>query len=226
MCSIKSLRSVLYYGRWGPRRSRDSFGNAEAAIGAVATIASQIGNSSYDPLLMVMTVAGGPSEAELERLTWEEIGKAAKQIENEIDGNLLVLGRLASAALRSQRYDASRSTAPGDSPLRKAEGVADKIQTALSKLSVYIDALAQRSDQAGSSATLHILQRHRDICAEYTQEFRKTKAPIGSACAYQRTGTLGQCARKRRTGDVRARRDQLLRAGRCAYVPFIRKQPH
>lgn len=128
---------------------------------------------------MVMKVASGPAEVEVDRLTWEEIGRAAKQTENEIDGSLLVLGRLASAALRSQRYDVSRPAAPGDSPLRRAEEVAEKIQAALARLAVYIDALAQRSSETASSTTLHILQRHRDICAEYTQEFRKTKASLG-----------------------------------------------
>lgn len=112
------------------------------------------------------------SVIELDRHSWDELGKLAKVVENEIDAKLLTLGRLTLAALRSHRYDGLRI--PVDSPLGQAERLVDELQASLVKLATIIDALAGRSEQAGGSS-LHILQRHRDIYLEYSKELRKTK---------------------------------------------------
>lgn len=140
-----------------------------------------------------MPVQGIPSD-EVERCGWDELTKRAKQVENELDGHLLTLGRLTSAALRSQRY----TTMGGDDgPLRQAEQLAEQVQQGLNLLGRIVEALERRSEQVMTSGTtvggeggtagmggtggssLHMLQRHRDIYNEYRRDYRKTKVRRG-----------------------------------------------
>lgn len=107
---------------------------------------------------------------DLDTLSWDDLARLAKHSETEIDSKLLHLGRLTSAALRSHRYDGLRPAS--DSPLRQAERLVAELEVLLKRLGEVVDGLAGRGAEAGN---LHLLQRHRDILAEYSGEFRKTK---------------------------------------------------
>lgn len=112
--------------------------------------------------------------SDLDSCSWDELTKEAKHLENELDSKLLTLGRLTSAALRAQRYDTFRPPSTGtDSPLYRAEMVANELQRGLERLGGIVEVLTVRTEEAGSS--LHILQRHRDLYLEYSKDFRKTK---------------------------------------------------
>ena len=114
---------------------------------------------------------------------WEELGRMAKSVENSIDGKLLTLGRLTSAALRAHRYEGAHGSvaggraAGGGGSLDAAERLAAEVEDELRRLAGLIEALAERMEAAGSGtgAHLHHLQRHRDIFAEYSREFRRTR---------------------------------------------------
>lgn len=120
---------------------------------------------------------------DVERCGWDELTRKAKQVENDLDGRLLALGRLTSAALRSQRYAGN-----DDEPLRQAEELAGQVQSSLELLRQLVEGLERRSEQVtmgtvggggagavGGSSSLHMLQRHRDIYNEYRRDYRKTK---------------------------------------------------
>jgi Golgi SNAP receptor complex protein 1 len=109
-----------------------------------------------------------------DHLTWDDLAKLAKHSETDLDNKLLQLGRLTSSALRSHRYDGLR---PGNDALRQAEGLAEEVEGLLRKLGEIIDGLTGRGGEAGN---LHLIQRHRDILAEYSSEFRKTKVSLPS----------------------------------------------
>jgi Golgi SNAP receptor complex protein 1 len=121
-------------------------------------------------VMLASSTLGGAGE--LEKLSWEELGRLAKVCENDIDTKLLTLGRLCSTALRIHRYDGLRQM--GDSPLRQAETLAEDVQSGLTRLGALVEALSSRIE----GVQTHILQRHRDIYFEYTKEFRKAKVGL------------------------------------------------
>ena len=113
-----------------------------------------------------------------EYATWDEIARGAKSLENELDVKLLNLSKLTSITLRSQRYELHSATRDG--PLAQAERLAEEIREGLVRLGKLVEELASRSEQVGSS--LHIVQRHRDIYAEYLKDFRKTQVREQDDC--------------------------------------------
>lgn len=147
----------------------------------------------------VIPAQGAPND--IERYGWDELTRRAKQVENELDGQLLTLGRLTSAALRSQRY----TIGGDDGPLRQAEQLAEQVQRGLSLLGQIVEALERRSEQvtlgtaaagdggtggmSGVGSSLHMLQRHRDIYNEYRRDYRKTKVRDGEGVAGFGAGT-------------------------------------
>lgn len=130
----------------------------------------------------------GP-DPKCEAMSWEELGRTAKSVENSIDGKLLTLGRLTSAALRAHRYEGphgsgatgGRGAGGGQSSLEAAEKLAAEVEDELRRLAGLIEALAERMEAMGSGTGTHLhhLQRHRDIFAEYSREFRRTR--VGGA---------------------------------------------
>lgn len=114
------------------------------------------------------------SAVALEHLGWEELSRHAKHLENTLDSRLLALGRLTSAVLRRHRYDTVIVASRGGDVLRQAEELARSVEEELGRLGAIIEALAARCGEAGGT-TLHIMQRHRDIHAEYLKEYRKTR---------------------------------------------------
>ncbi len=104
-------------------------------------------------------------------LGWDDLIRQAKQ---------------TSAALRNNRNRLPGSGGGGGyqeaSTISKAELLAAQVQEQLETLSRAISVLSQKADEAigGMSQTantgnnLHILQRHRDILAEYRRDYKKT----------------------------------------------------
>lgn len=137
-----------------------------------------ISTTGTDPPTLRMSPTLQPASPSLtgalDHLSWEDLSRHAKHLENSLDSKLLTLGRLTSAALRRHRYDSVVAAGREGDVLRQAEELAQRVEAELDRLGGMVEALATRCGEAGG-ATLHILQRHRDIHAEYLKEYRKTR---------------------------------------------------
>lgn len=141
-------------------------------------------------------------------VNWEDLGLEAKQLEVEIDGKLLQLGRQCSTALRVRggggsilfhHHQQSKAVASSDgknkencnspsssiNPLQQAKLTMDEVTDALGRLSETIEAMASTINYNNPSScnvlpasAPHILQRHRDIYQDYQKEYRKIKVHI------------------------------------------------
>lgn len=116
--------------------------------------------------MVINIVNSGPKA--YDHCGWDELSKQAKQVENGIDGKLLSLGRMTSSALRAQRYDRGE----GGIALQQASALAQELEGELNRLWGLVEALAGRTEESG--AALHLIQRHRDILAEYQREYKKS----------------------------------------------------
>jgi Golgi SNAP receptor complex protein 1 len=112
----------------------------------------------------------------LDKKSWSEFSRRAKNLESELDTKLLALSRLTSAALRSDRNSSFQSD---------AEALTEHIETGLKELAGLIDELSCLCDSETGAppqhTAAHLLQRHRDIHMEYVRELRKAKMHL-SAC--------------------------------------------
>nr|CAH7744564.1 unnamed protein product [Callosobruchus chinensis] len=104
-------------------------------------------------------------------LSYEDLRKQARQLENEIDQKLVAFSKLG-AGLNSPHTHSD--AVPLLSEEDTFESMALEIEQLLNKLGQINERL---SEQPVSGATmLHTLQRHRDILADLTRDFRKTNS--------------------------------------------------
>ena len=89
--------------------------------------------------------------------SWEDLNQQAKQVENDLDINLVQLSRTLSPQLISN------------------------IESSLAHLTSIIDAQTGLLSSQGLSLpgnAVNTVQRHRDILAEYQREFKRTRSII------------------------------------------------
>jgi Golgi SNAP receptor complex protein 1 len=155
---------------------------------------------------------------------WEELRKQASQVENDIYLKLVSFSKLGASysqhgSLTGTRAEGSGSAeVGGESSGRVFETMSLEIEQLMNKLTEINDAMQEYiNDMTETSPTptmLHMLQRHRDILRNYSQEFSKTKTNI-KACR-EREDLLGSVRRdisdyKASTGGLNRRTDLYLK---------------
>lgn len=109
-------------------------------------------------------------------MSWEELRKEARQIENQIDIKLVAFSKLGSHGDRgSSSSEALLDESNGN---RIFETLALELQQLLIKLSLCNDSMSAILIRDPNPGHVHILSRHRDILNDYTQEFNKAKTNI------------------------------------------------
>eukprot|EP00741_Cyanophora_paradoxa_P009299 tig00000144_g9007.t1 len=103
-------------------------------------------------------------------VVWEGLRKDARRLENDIDEKLSAFAKHGTGA----------SGRPADldqiSSSRAAE--IDQLLSRLSEVNEAMSRCVSAASPALSASMMHMLQRHREILYDYTQEFKKTKANI------------------------------------------------
>ncbi|CAH0549618.1 unnamed protein product [Brassicogethes aeneus] len=105
-------------------------------------------------------------------LSYEDLRKQARHLENEIDLKLVAFSKLG-AGIKAPHTKHS-DTVPLLSGEDTFEAMAVEIETLLSKLSQVNERLSEQP--VSGAAMLHTLQRHRDISADLSREFNKTNS--------------------------------------------------
>ncbi|XP_071448099.1 Golgi SNAP receptor complex member 1 [Hetaerina americana] len=106
-----------------------------------------------------------------ERMSWEELRKIARQLENEIDLKLVSFSKLG-AGHRGASYQTGSDTTPllGDDTF-------EEMQTDLEQLLSKLSSINEQMGEFSSGQTQHYTQqRHKEVLQDYKQEFTKTKA--------------------------------------------------
>ncbi|CAH1984810.1 unnamed protein product [Acanthoscelides obtectus] len=104
-------------------------------------------------------------------LSYEDLRKQARQLENEIDLKLVAFSKLGAGINSPHTHS---DTVPLLSEEDTFESMALEIEQLLSKLGQINERLSEQP--VSGAAMLHTLQRHRDILADLTRDFRKTNS--------------------------------------------------
>ncbi|XP_062522647.1 Golgi SNAP receptor complex member 1-like [Corticium candelabrum] len=155
---------------------------------------------------------------------WEELRKEASQVENELYIKLVSFSKLGASYSHHESLTAGRSDGSGSSQAsaessgRMFETMSLEIEQLMNKLTEVNDTMQEHVNQMTETAPtptmLHMLQRHRDILRNYSQEFSKTKTNIK---AHQdREDLLGSVRRdiseyKASAGGLNRRTDMYLK---------------
>ncbi|XP_064620889.1 Golgi SNAP receptor complex member 1-like isoform X3 [Lineus longissimus] len=134
---------------------------------------------------------------------FSDLRKQARQLENEIDLKLVSFSKLgtnysavkdyggsANSGVQQTKLESDKTSSDTSPLLNKSssehmfETMAMEIEQLLARLTEVNDRMADFTQNvsmnAGSSALLHTLQRHRDILQDYSHEFQKTKVNISA----------------------------------------------
>lgn len=110
-------------------------------------------------------------------MSWEELRKEARQIENQIDIKLVAFSKLGSHG-DTRGFASSEPLLEESNGNRIFETLALELQQLLIKLSLCNDSMSNILLKDPNPGHVHILSRHRDILNDYTQEFNKAKTNI------------------------------------------------
>ncbi|KAI8070404.1 hypothetical protein BC940DRAFT_296004 [Gongronella butleri] len=110
-------------------------------------------------------------------LSWDELRRQARQLENELELKLSTLAKLGASSLR-------QPASPHNDTTNKA-GQELEIEQLLHNLDDTISQMGQVLDRPSATPTnpsmLHMLERHKNILYDYTKEFRKVKSNMKAA---------------------------------------------
>ncbi|KAI8922725.1 hypothetical protein BC831DRAFT_474679 [Entophlyctis helioformis] len=119
---------------------------------------------------------------------WESLRKHARQLEHEIDSQLVSYAKIASSTSASSSsmngmHGSSSSSYYGVDSLAAAQTAEHELEDLLKQLTASINAMTVCIENSGtahpSAASMsHLLQRHRANLFEYNREFQKTKSSI------------------------------------------------
>ncbi|CAL4101730.1 unnamed protein product, partial [Meganyctiphanes norvegica] len=112
-------------------------------------------------------------------MSFEELRKSARQLESEIDVKLVSFSKLAS------NYGGASPNSSDTQPLLSGDQMYETISVELEHLLTQLTDINEQMSQiqhgsGNSVATVHTLQRHRDILQDYTHEFQRTNNTITS----------------------------------------------
>ncbi|MPC21786.1 Golgi SNAP receptor complex member 1 [Portunus trituberculatus] len=114
------------------------------------------------------------------KMSFEDLRKRARQLESEIDVKLVSFSKIAASYGSSS---AAINTNPESVSLLSGDQMYETISVELEQLLTALTDINERMNNCphGSSvATIHTLQRHRDILQDYTHEFQRTNNTIKS----------------------------------------------
>ncbi|CAH1118732.1 unnamed protein product [Phaedon cochleariae] len=137
-------------------------------------------------------------------LSYEDLRKQARQLENEIDLKLVAFSKLG-AGIKSP-VSSNADTVPLLSGEDTFETMSLEIEDLLSRLTQVNERLSEQP--VSGAAMLHTLQRHREILADLAREYRKTNSL--REIQRQREDLLGN-SESFRTDGVNNRRDIYLK---------------
>ncbi|CAG9772719.1 unnamed protein product [Ceutorhynchus assimilis] len=138
-------------------------------------------------------------------LSYADLRKHARQLENEIDLKLVAFSKLG-AGIKTPAGHAD--TVPLLSGEDTFEAMASEIEELLTKLTQVNERLSEQP--VSGAAMLHTIQRHREILADLSRDFRKTNSQHESR--REREDLLkGSNDSSFRTDGVNNRRDMYLK---------------
>ncbi|XP_076049687.1 golgi SNAP receptor complex member Gos28 isoform X2 [Oratosquilla oratoria] len=155
-----------------------------------------------------MSTTNGEDEAESGTMSFEDLRKRARQLESEIDVKLVSLSKVATS------YGSSNSNNSETQSLLSSSQVYDTVSTELEQL---LAALTDVNERMGNSvhgtsvATIHTIQRHRDILQDYHNEFQRTTSTIRTR--RERELLLGTGRNDGKSLSGLSRRDLYLKEG-------------
>ncbi|CAG0925359.1 unnamed protein product, partial [Notodromas monacha] len=141
----------------------------------------------------------------MDSTAWDvtDLRKQANHLENELDLKLVAFSKLG-AGLGTTIIDETSDTSPLISKDNKFDTLTSEIEQILAKLTAINDQMS--SLPLTTTASIHTVQRHRDILQDYVQEFHRTKNNI-QACR-NREELLGGA---NQTSGLSRRMDFLLK---------------
>ncbi|KAG5882367.1 hypothetical protein JTB14_036291 [Gonioctena quinquepunctata] len=137
-------------------------------------------------------------------LSYEDLRKQARQLENEIDLKLVAFSKLGAGIKTPPSNNAD--TEPLLSGEDTFEAMSLEIEQLLNKLTSVNERLSEQP--VSGAAMLHTLQRHKDILADLSRDYRKTNSLRESR--RQREDLL-RGSETFRTDGVNNRRDMYLK---------------
>ncbi|KAK5638526.1 hypothetical protein RI129_012821 [Pyrocoelia pectoralis] len=106
-------------------------------------------------------------------LTYEDLRKQARLLENEIDLKLVAYSKLG-AGINTPHHKHESDTVPLLSGEDTFEAMSMEIEQLLKKLTQVNERMTEQP--VSGAAMLHTLQRHRDILADMSRDFHKTNS--------------------------------------------------
>ncbi|XP_042894310.1 Golgi SNAP receptor complex member 1-like [Penaeus japonicus] len=116
-------------------------------------------------------------EVEDNKMSFEDLRKRARQLESEIDMKLVSFSRIAASYGSNVPSNTNSETVA----LLSGDQMYETISVELEQLLASLTDVNERMNNCthGSNvATIHTLQRHRDILQDYTHEFQRTNNAI------------------------------------------------
>eukprot|EP00118_Oscarella_pearsei_P004023 m.16703 g.16703 ORF g.16703 m.16703 type:complete len:244 (+) comp27074_c0_seq2:479-1210(+) len=109
---------------------------------------------------------------------WDDLRKEASRGENDLYLKLVSFSKLGASYSQHESLTDSGEN-PSESSGHVFETMSLEIEQLLAKLTEVNDAMQRHVEgMEATPTTLHMLQRHRDILRNYSQEFAKTKSNI------------------------------------------------
>uniref|UniRef100_A0A1Y1N2T5 Golgi SNAP receptor complex member 1 n=1 Tax=Photinus pyralis TaxID=7054 RepID=A0A1Y1N2T5_PHOPY len=106
-------------------------------------------------------------------LTYEDLRKQARLLENDIDLKLVAYSKLG-AGINTPHHKHESDTVPLLSGEDTFESMSMEIEQLLKKLTQVNERMTEQP--VSGAAMLHTLQRHRDILADMSRDFHKTNS--------------------------------------------------
>ncbi|KAF7284711.1 golgi SNAP receptor complex member Gos28 [Rhynchophorus ferrugineus] len=139
-------------------------------------------------------------------LSYADLRKQARQLENEIDLKLVAFSKLG-AGIKSPNNGGHSDTVPLLSGEDTFEAMSLEIEQMLNKLTQVNERLSEQP--VSGAAMLHTIQRHREILADLSRDFRKTNSQHESR--REREDLLRGSNDTFRSDGVNNRRDMYLK---------------
>ncbi|KAK9892755.1 hypothetical protein WA026_021948 [Henosepilachna vigintioctopunctata] len=139
-------------------------------------------------------------------LTYDDLRKQARCLENEIDLKLVAFSKLG-AGLKTPHSNHVSDTVPLLSGEDTFETMSLEIEQLLKRLTQINEHIAEQP--VSGAAMLHTIQRHRDILADLSKDFRKTNSQHESR--REREDLLHGSTENFRSEGINNRRDIYLK---------------
>ncbi|KAG4106354.1 V-snare-domain-containing protein [Neocallimastix lanati (nom. inval.)] len=107
-------------------------------------------------------------------LSWEELNRKARMLENEIDGKIITFSKLITS--KSSNAVSINIDDSVDNSSYSIDALDKDIDSTLMKLQNVIDNMAKQIElNPGNNSMIHFLQRHRDMYYDYSKDYKKYK---------------------------------------------------